>query len=133
MDGQRAVLRALTARLADGDVGYFQRTQMGCLRAAVATVLQLPYRKVPELPDVAATARWGRQMGLAVDLHNHPASWKRRWVALSPPYEGGARHTLVMAYDRLYFDPASGWEFEGGRHAPPVAQLEYGLTLEPSC
>lgn len=136
VDGQRAVLRELTTRLPDGDTGYYQRSTTDCLRAAVATTLQLAYSCLPDFRDEVELDHWALDNGLRL-WHVGPhvltdTEWgARRWIGMSEPYEGGVRHTLVMAFGAVYFDPASGWEFEGGLRASPVERLEYGLVLEP--
>lgn len=66
IDGIPAVLPELTTPLPDGRVGYFQRNQHDCLRAAVATATQVPYdevngnakpSKLEGLPDAEARTR----------------------------------------------------------------------------
>lgn len=138
VDSQRAVLPALTARLPDGDIGYYQRSQTDCLRAAVATATQTPYADVPDFRDEVELDQWALDGGRR--LRRFEREWitkwlaEPRWIAMSPRYptHANARHTLVMAYNEVYFDPASGWVFyDAGLPAEPTREIEYGLVLEP--
>lgn len=135
VDGRRAVLDSPGVLLPDGDVGWYQRSQTDCLRAAVATATQVPYELLPDFQTEAELLTWASANGWRMDRHERPPIEARRWIGMSPSYatHGGARHTLVMARERLYFDPASGWRFEGGLSAEETRSLEYGLTLERSC
>jgi len=135
IDGRRAVLDSPGVLLPDGDVGWYQRSQTDCLRAAVATATQVPYEVLPDFQTDAELLAWATDQGWRLDRHEQPPTSARRWIGMSPGYatHGGARHTLVMARERLYFDPGSGWVFDGGLRGEPARALEYGLTLERSC
>jgi len=131
--GQRADLAALSVGLSDGDTGWFQRSQTDCLRAAVATALNIPYASIPGFRDEVELDVWALASGYRLQRVEQPPVHKRRWIGMSPRYAayGNARHTLVMAYGALYFDPASGWVFEGGLPPDPTREIEYGLVREP--
>lgn len=129
VDGMEAVLTEETVTLPDGDTGYFQRTVDGCLTAALATLTQTPLDDLPPIRNDADALAWAVAHGWAVDRPPDPPLDRRRWIAFTPRLTP-LRHTVVFAYDRPYFDPASGWEFPGGARPPTYKEFDYGLTLE---
>ena len=114
-----------TSRLAGGDVGYIQRRADDCLRAAVATTLQVPIERVPD-PRIDARLRagkdaedvrvsvvrmfeaWTARRGLRIVASREPGHFERRWIGIvlcEPPF---TNHCLVMDGEELVFDVAAG-------------------------
>ena len=155
-DADRAFQRRGMVRLDDGTVGYAMapdRTD-DCLRAAVATVLQVPPEEVPDprlrsrvdaghdidainAQSWAQLERWLDGRGLRLVFHETVPTDQARWVGVCPApptgrlaaqlnavlprrerralkrsgydtarHEHFADHCLVMARDRVLFDPA---------------------------
>lgn len=107
VDGIPATLPELSVVLPDGRTGYYQRSRVDCLRAAVATATGIPYDEVGPVSTLRELQAWAEDRGYRVQLHLEPPH-SERWIGCSPRYEGGLRHTLVMACDRVYHDPAAG-------------------------
>lgn len=129
IDGIPAVLRRLTIPFSDGRTGYYQRTRLDCLRAAVATACQVPYEQVPDMTDSSELIAWGVPLGFSFD--QPPDPWQHElWLGFSPFLTGSWRHVVVGTYDRILFDPATGWEFPGGLRSPAITELDYALTIE---
>lgn len=133
VDGVPAVLPQLRVLLRGGRVGWYQRTQVDCYTAAVATALRVPYDELPLFRNDTELDMWAVDHGYRMERHHEPPVDRACWLGVSPRFEthGGARHMLVMSHARVLFDPAMGWVFEGGQRAEPTRQLEYGITLEP--
>jgi len=130
IDGVPAELPRLSVPLADGRRGWYQRNRLDCMRAAVATVLSLPYDDVPELLDPSSVDRWAVDAGYVVQRHygGPPAA---SYIGVGPMGDEGLRH-VVAVVDGVLFDPGSGWRFGPDRVPPdPVGELEHAITLEP--
>ena len=131
--GVQATLAEVSVPLPNGEVGYYQRSQFDCLKAAVATAVQVPYDDLPEIPNLGALHAWADAEGFTVNLHFPPdvPDRERRWIGVSPLLPAyGARHTVVGSYRDAYFDPSSGWRFERGWCAAPTPDLEFAISLE---
>ena len=99
------------------------------MRAAVATLLEIPYDEIGD--DLASTDRlhqWAADRGLRVHVHDELPDGP--WIGVSPAGDDGLRHTVVGDGQRIVFDPASGWIFPGGLRADPIRELDYAITLE---
>lgn len=141
------VLPELTCELPGIGVGYFQRSMYDCVRAAVATVTQIPYEGAA-IPDGAEVGR-GVPAGLLPFLGEHCLGFSYHptlsdvpadvlAVALTPPLPeaGGDCHTYVTRGPEIVFDP---WAFvrtdgspavPGGASLPPA--YAYSFTPEPT-
>jgi hypothetical protein len=133
IDGVPAVLPELSTTLLDGAIGWYQRTQLDCLRAAVATATQVSYDDCGEIPHLGALEKWAEARGYRYDWHpgEFPPTDRPRWIGFTAVVHRSARHTIVGAFTERYFDPASGWLFPGGLKAPAVTELDYAITLTP--
>ncbi|MGH2975770.1 MAG: hypothetical protein ACRDLL_13005 [Solirubrobacterales bacterium] len=152
-------LRSATQRLDDGETGYFQTRQDQCLQAAVATVLQVPLKRVPDAhvdaqrrvgkdPEdivrmkVAQLQRWAGRRGLRIVISGDPPLEHKRWIGLIPyPDIPFGDHLLVMAGDRPYFNPEAAQmtmrnQLRLGRDLAPRAvyqspeRIEFGVAFE---
>ncbi len=137
-----ATLPHLTTQLPDGRIGYFQRCELDCLRAAVATLTQTPYDDLealehpgPPIGDVSgerltgAFHEWAFERGERVRFHRETPSGFA--IGIAPTPVPRMNHTVVIRDGRLYFNPASGWKVPGGGVNSPVNRLNYVITLEP--
>lgn len=139
------VLTAETIALEDGATGYYQRNFNDCLRAAVATATQIPYDEVLDTEPrdgnggQGAVVRghqelceWAADRGLRVEvLVDPPIDNEQRWVGITPRGEDGYRHTIVIRYGGIYFDPASGFETPDGTEIATTREIEYGIAFHP--
>ena len=135
VDGVPATLPWLRTLRADGSIGWYQRTRTDCMRAAVATLLEIGYDDIGD--DLASTDRlhqWAADRGLRVRFHTEELP-DEPWIGVTPAGDDDLRHTVVGYGQRIVFDPASGWMFPGGLRADPVRELAYVLTFteEQSC
>jgi hypothetical protein len=115
--GSRAVgskLGYFETTLRDGTIGYFQRRTDDCVQAALATLLQMPIDRVPDLrldrrtwidgmhPDELqraiepAFAEWTARYGLTIVAHATPPRWAKRWIGLMSAPGVFERHCVVM-------------------------------------
>jgi len=135
-----AFLPRLTRDLPDGRVGYFQRSQFDCMRAAVATLLQIDYEQVPdpdhlgpgtyadELDRWARWGEWAASQGHRIRFHNKPPEGAD-YIALSPAGEDRYRHVLTVLAGHV-FDPGSGWMLPVGFELTPTRNVEFVITFE---
>jgi hypothetical protein len=138
-----------STRLRDGTLGYLQRRGDDCLQAAIASLLQVPMPRVPDLriahlriaghdEDELARAvnrqlgRWIEENGLNVYLHTSPAVSERRWIGVIPGDVPGADHCLLMAGRDCLFDPDVFWPPGSDEPATKldVGDIEYAITIE---
>lgn len=132
IDGVPAHLPWLRTLLVDGRIGWYQRSRLDCMRAAVATYMQIRYDEIGD--DLTTTDRlhqWAADRGLSVLVHTELPDGP--WIGVSLAGDDGLRHTVVGEGRRVVFDPAAGWVFPGGRRADHVHEFDYALTLEPVC
>lgn len=167
-EAREALLRcsARTVDLPDGTVGYFGRPAVkagyfrrdDCFTAAVATVLQLP---ISELPDprfgerLAAGedpedidrsarqqfARWLARRGLRMVTHRTLPVARRRWIGVVLQSGWFMDHCMVMAGDRILFDPTEDFVFVALAKLTPTAprmrarvgapeDVDYGISFQ---
>jgi hypothetical protein len=111
------------ARLRDGTFGYSMECQTDCFQSAIATVLQVPKREVPD-PQVARHLaagkhpieierltwaqldRWLDDRGLRLIVHRTVPVARRRWIGIVPVAGWFRSHCLVMSRGDVLFDPA---------------------------
>jgi hypothetical protein len=133
IDGVPAELPHLRVRLRDGRIGWYQRSQFDCLRAAVATATQIPYDEI-DLGEqtLRELYRWAEARGLRVEMHlTDPPIDRPVWIGFTPvDPDWGMRHTAVGAYERVIFAPGSGFVFAGGVRSTPPREFEFALTME---
>ena len=111
-----------------------QKTPTDCLRASVASLLELPLEEVPPLPPFASFAKQLRRVSAFVESRGLAASvadpWRWRdyrsrnpfdpyWLGMTPT------HVLVMEGDTIAFDPA------GDRVTDPAEVIEGLFLLAP--
>jgi len=133
-----------TKRLADGSTGYFIPLPRldACWAAAVATCLQVP---IEELPDSRIDERlqagwdpeainadhwsqWGHWLeGHGLRIVEHAPLPLRRWVGIVPEPGVFHNHALVMAGERILFDPvgALGYPFKRW----PASRVRWGYSF----
>jgi hypothetical protein len=143
MDGYYAT------RLRDGTLGYLQRDVADCLRAALASLLQIPMPNVPEMPTnkllsgemdaeeferVAARRldRWTAERGLTARFHASPRT-SGRWIGvlLSEEWSVLNDHCLLMSGRDCLFDP--GTPVPRPLDEPTdqdLADIDYAITVE---
>jgi hypothetical protein len=139
-----------STRLRDGSLGYLQRRGDDCLQAAIASLLQVPMPKVPDLRmaqrrvdgmDKDALERlvsrqlgdWIEKRGLTVYLHTSPAVSERRWIGVIPSdISTDADHCLLMAGRDCLFDPDVFWPPGSDEPATQldIGDIEYAITIE---
>lgn len=133
--GEPMVLTRLAVELEDGRTGWYQRTPFECLRASVATLLELDYDDVPHgLTIHELTEAWAPANGWRAHFHlpmfEWPAGW---WLGIDQPLRYGpyGAHAIVGRDDgRLMHDPASGWVLDGGGPLPP-RPIGTAITFKP--
>ena len=136
------------AGLRDGTVGFCMRRSDDCLRASIATLLQVPMPNVPDLrpdaglaagqdPDELAAngwqtlARWADTLGLTIWLHPRPPTSERRWIGVISEPGTFNDHTIVLNKREILHDP-SVWSLvpEGARLVSRSAgDVDYGITI----
>lgn len=113
-------------RLADGTLGYWVEKNRAddCLRAALATCLQVAPEDVPDprLDDRRdqgwsvervefyareELAEWLDGRGLRKVVHRRPPTWRRRWIGVICRSGVFSDHCLVMSRGELLHDPAA--------------------------
>jgi hypothetical protein len=117
-------------------------------RAAAATLLQVPIVDVPD-PQIDATLAVGEDpdaltrqavselqaylagLGLTMVQHRRPPVERDGWLGVSPAPGAFQEHVVVMAHDRIAFDPASNWPCPPGAHVAPVTEIAGGITFDP--
>jgi hypothetical protein len=136
-----ALLPKLSCELPNGATGYYQRQHDDCLRAALATVLQVPYEEVPdfrgdgpgthadELACEEAQWEWARSLGLRLRIANRPPKGVDTFLAVSPAGEDRFRHVLAVVAGHV-FDPGGGFILPPG-FEPEVVKVEYIEFFEP--
>jgi hypothetical protein len=135
----------MVVRLPTGERGYYQTRNDDCMRAAVATCLQVPIEDVPDPrlderlaagddPDEldrlarAELEGWLAGRGLRLVRHWRLPVDRERWIGVSPgPGEFGD-HVLVMTRAEILFDPAS--YIPGMERLARLRPLSYGITFD---
>lgn len=143
IDGHRATLPNLYCTLPGGEIGWFQRNQNDCLRAAVATVAGVPYDDVLDTEPVGGRGgqgaslalyervwRWAMERGLRLAFHTELPCVDGMWIGVSPLGDDGYRHTIVAKGLEKYHDPASGFLLPPGLAVERTAEIEYAITIE---
>jgi hypothetical protein len=125
-------------KLPDGRTAWFQRRQDDCMRAAVATVLQVPYLAVPDLDTAPGTyaaeldtwARWGdfaATQGCFLRFHSGEPD-AADYIALSTPGEDRYRHCRAVMAGHV-FDPGSGFDLPPGFERVKTFTAELAVTF----
>lgn len=138
MPGAVAKVPTFTCELPDGRTGYYQRRLDDCLRASLATALQVPYEDVPdwpakpgttadELADWEAVWDWAASLGYRLRFHNRPPEGCDTYLALDTPQDRFRHVVAVMAGH--FFDPGSGIELPGWLKREPMRPINYVITL----
>ena len=134
-----------TRNLRDGTIGYSISRRDDCLRAAVATCLQVPPKRVPDPRIDERYARgctcdrindlvwgglreWLAERGLRFRLHDSPPWELARWIGIVPKDGFAQDHCLVMERDVILFDPAF---IVGVTCSYCPTEIETGLSFEP--
>lgn len=114
--------------------GYFQREMSDCLRAALATITQIPYERIPATgrrPIKDELSRFAMEFCFTLSYVDSLAKGPSDtlWLALSDRAAciEGDIHTYVALGSEIVFDP---WDFRrpGGEFAVP----DYNLQLRPT-
>lgn len=133
-------LPELTKTFPDGCVGWYQRRQDDCLRAAVATCTQTPYEDVPdwttkpgthadELCGWVALSEWAVSIGRRLEFHNGLPPDADSYVTVSPDLGNRYRHVNCVLGDQL-FEPGSGLRLPAFLKLQPTTKVEFSLTFE---
>lgn len=146
---------AVVARegLPAGLIGYHQSSRWDCMRAAVATVLQVPLEAVPDLlrDDVAESrtncvdydafcerafaelSDWAAERNLEMVFSVEVPLDRELWIGIVPLPGHFTNHSLVMHRRSIAFDPAEQWPAPSGyipkRYSP--SDVAYGVTFDP--
>ena len=138
-------------RLRDGSLGYYQRRFDDCLQAAIASCLQMPPHRVPDLELLSRLSlgdefeqvdrlamtvmdHWFERLGLTFTRHAHLPK-TGRWIGVThgPPGSFDA-HCLLMSGKDVLFDPYIYNVFPPGKDDPPSPldwdDLDYGITID---
>jgi len=135
-------------KLRDGSLGYFQRRFDDCLQAAIATCLQIPPHKVPDLhiedqlaagkePDDVKQAnrekmrRWLDGHGVTIVYHpTHLPTSGGRWIGVVRDTYSGyfADHCMVMSGHDALFDPSAHLPSEPLKY--DIGDVDYGITID---
>lgn len=121
-------------------IGHFQRFADDCLRAAVATALQVSYEDVPlneaapstlggELDRCVRLAEWAWSRGYRVRFHDEPPKGCRTFVAEGRLEGGGMRHAVAMV-DGVGHDPATGFDLPPGKEMKKLTTATHVLVFE---
>lgn len=120
-------LEPTPVRLSDGTTGWRMQRFDDCLRAAIATVLQVAIDEVPDphlnaklragwqpssvtqVTEITLT-RWCEQRGLRMTRHDAPPWNRKRWIGVVPPPRRVTAgpfmsHCLVMCRREILHDP----------------------------
>jgi hypothetical protein len=156
MDGdpQRGLtLGYFAMRLRDGSLGFVQRRADDCLQAAIASLLQIPMHKVPDLeigkqlergvePEAInrgiaeEMGRWADGLGLTVTVHSATLPRSGRWIGIVPgPGVGemSTDHCLVLDGRDCLMDTGSPLGLitaEDPVRSYGFDDVYYGITLE---
>lgn len=141
--------RPLTVRLLNGRRAEFQRREDDCMRAAVATLTQLPLAEIPDPSydeDLAAgvphsiivsqaladLATWASERGLRLRYHYPPPVERHAWIGIDARgADAGNGHVVVMSHSEFVHDPASNWPCPPGHVLDHDYQIHYGITFAP--
>jgi hypothetical protein len=122
----RGVLPNLTCQIADLGTGFFMRSGPpgDCLRASVATLLQIPYEQVPgPMMLEGELEEFAEELGLHLHVVEHGQAPTGHWIGhtcgLDGAGPGGDEHTVVCRGESVVFDP-DGWVYAGGLRGPQV-------------
>lgn len=132
------LLQSLTVDLPGGLVGYYQRNFDDCLRAATATVTQIPYEDVVEIPAAAVEhtdhtlGGFALARGLEMDGVCRSDPPETHWLAISEPIVAGAEgftHCFAYRGTELLFDPFGFVRPDGRllRDELPMPAIAYGI------
>jgi hypothetical protein len=138
--------RPLVVRLDDGRTGFYQRRADDCMRAALATLMQVPIWEIPdprlderlaagEDPDDidrnagAELEHFLAGYGLKLVKHSH-VPLEGDWIGVSRGDGPFGDHTVIMRDDKVAFDPAEGFPTPPGYKVAPVTEVCGGYTLE---
>jgi hypothetical protein len=134
--------------LRDGTLGYFQRKTDDCLRAAIASCVQIPPHLVPELrideqlmlnkepeeierTNTVKMGRWMEQNGVTIRLRPILPSTAKRWIGVVKA-NAHTDHCLLMTGRDCLFDSAS--LVPPGPSEPTSTytheDIDYGITIE---
>jgi hypothetical protein len=110
--------------LQDGTTGWPARVprEDDCFNSAIATTLQVPIARLPdpridqrlqagETPEDVNRLVWSQldqwltDRGLRIVVHRKMPVARRRWIGIVPMPGFFRDHCLVMAHDRVIFDP----------------------------
>jgi hypothetical protein len=123
LDALRAGPLPTTSILPDGSTGHHMRRGDDCWAAAIATCLRAAYDEVPDAHIDAQLRRgvsakridmlaeqdmreWLDRRDLTLVEHPTPPFHLARWIGVVTVPIAFKSHTLVMARDRILFDPA---------------------------
>jgi len=138
------------------EVGYCTDPYRGdtCFQAAIATVTQVPVEQVPDLEldrqlkrgadpaELNRSAwerilRWATERGLEMVFHDQVPVARRRWIGVvvverRPDEKPFDDHCLVMADDRLVFDPMCSVKPPPGMRVRTFdpSEITYGLSFD---
>lgn len=118
------------------------------MAAAVATLLQVHILDVPDpqidamlaagVDPVAVSEQAASELrahlsgfGVRMVTHRRPPVERGGWLGLSPAAGDFQGHVVVMAYDRIAFDPAANWPVPPGYKVEPVTAIAGGITFDP--
>ena len=127
LEGPESGIGATPVRLSDGTTGWRMQRFDDCLRAAIATVLQVAIDEVPDphlnaklragwqpssvtqVTEITLT-RWCEQRGLRMTRHDAPPWNRKRWIGVVPPPRRVTAgpfmsHCLVMCRREILHDP----------------------------
>jgi hypothetical protein len=154
VNGKRGVGRKMghfEVVLRDGTVGYLQRRHDDCVQASIASLLQMPPHRVPDLRlDVHIGDRidpeeigrigdqqfgqWTAKFGLTIKMHANPPMSARRWIGVIEKDDPFSNHCLIMHKRDCLFDashilpPGKDDPVIGMNHT--VDDITYGVTIE---
>jgi hypothetical protein len=131
-------------RLRDGSLGYLQRRGDDCIQAAIATCLQIPIYKVPDLhidqqfyggkdPEEIdrgideKLTRFARQHSITVKSHVARLPTSGRWIGVVSQPGLYSDHCLVMDGRECLFETMGD---ELGSIDYGHSDIDYGITLE---
>lgn len=92
-----------------------QRGPCDCMRAVIATYLELRYEQTPDISGLADAATfwsdwsdWLRRRGLTLATYDFAPGHLRRWIAIVGLQSGGPLHAVLMSGTELRHDPKLG-------------------------
>lgn len=127
----------------DGTRIYFQREERDCMRAALATLLQIDYEEVPawrgdgpisraeELQGWLELSQWAAEHGYRMRAADQPPSGEEKpsFLGLTPPGPDHFRHVIAVREGRIY-DPAAGFRLPVGFEREPQQTIGFILMFE---